>query len=210
MRDIVLDEEGNVYEAYAERNNTIKTNLQATLERFMEEKNEAKLLKRSIPRMGYRFSKQLFCELSKHPPMTVARFSTLRYEDLNTIWTGYLELTAYYNQFFEIVDNKQLFCLYAGINTRQFGQLENSEDDDIRDFMNSINATFVGLGFIASESGEANATGVNQRLRAGGEAGHSVMTATEERVIEKASGMTNTEFESRLALSGIKIAIDKP
>jgi hypothetical protein len=71
--------------------------------------------------------------------------------------------------------------------------------------MNSINSAFIGLGFIAAESGNADVKGVNQRLRSSGEAGHSVVTAAEEKVIEQGMGMTDDELAKKLLKRGITI-----
>ena len=162
------------------------------------------MLKRN-EKLGYRFSKQLLLELSKYPPMSVEKFTNLDYDALNDIWIHYLQLTAYYNRYFEIVDNKQLFQCYAQINSRQYSILEKSEDEDIRNLMISINSAFIGLGFIAAESGNADVKGVNQRLRSSGEAGHSVVTAAEEKVIESNMGMSDIELTNRLAQRGIEL-----
>ena len=205
MKKIVLD--GETHEPIDElevKNDEIKANLDEVLEEFRSEQNANRALKRN-EKLGYRFSKQLLLELSKYPPMSVDDFANLDYDTLNNIWLHYLQLTAYYNRYFEIVDNKQLWCAYSGLNSRQYSQLEKSEDEDIRNLMNSINSAFIGLGFIAAESGNADVKGVNQRLRSSGEAGHSVVTAAEEKVIEQGMGMTDDELAKKLLKRGITI-----
>lgn len=201
---VVYDENGNIVDELAEKNNKIMENLKEVLGEFLAEKDEMKALKKAT-KLGYRFSKQLYYELAKYPPMTVEQFAMLDYDTLNDYWLHYLSLTAYYNRYFEIVDNKQLWCAYSGLNSRQYSQLEKSDDEDIRNLMNSINSAFIGLGFIAAESGNADVKGVNQRLRSSGEAGHSVVTAAEEKVIEQNMGMSDVELENRLAQRGIKL-----
>lgn len=204
MKKITVDENGNVIDELALRNEEIKGNLAEILGEFLAEKDEMKALKKAT-KLGYRFSKQLYYELAKYPPMSIEDFTSLEYEDIDDYWQKYLELTAYYNRYFEIVDNKQLFERYMGINSRQYLQLEKSDDEDIRNLMNSINSAFIGLGFIAAESGNADVKGVNQRLRSSGEAGHSVVTAAEEKVIEQGIGMTDDELAKNLLQRGIAI-----
>lgn len=205
---IELDENGNRIDRLEERNDEIKANLAEVLEEFKSEQNANRVLKRN-EKLGYRFSKQLLLELSKYPPMSIEDFASLDYDTLNDIWIHYLQLTAYYNRYFEIVDNKQMFQCYAQINSRQYSQLEHSEDEDIRNLMNSINSAFIGLGFIAAESGNADVKGVNQRLRSSGDAGHSVVTAAEEKVIEQTMKMTDVELKQRLEKRGIKMLSEK-
>lgn len=205
MKKIVLDAETHEpIDELGNRNDEIKANLAAVLEEFKSEQNANRALKRN-EKLGYRFSKQLFLELSKYPPMSIEKFADLDYDSLNDYWQKYLELTAYYNRYFEIVDNKQTFMTFCGMNSRQYSQLERSDDEDIRNLMNSINSAFIGLGFIAAESGNADVKGVNQRLRSSGEAGHSVVTAAEEKVIEQGRGMSKEELAKRLAQKGIML-----
>lgn len=205
MKEIILD--GETYEPIDElaiKNDEIKANLADILKEFLDEKDEMRALKKAT-KLGYRFSKQLYYELSKYPSMSVEDFASLDYDTIDDYWKKYLELTAYYNRYFEIVDNKQLFERYMCINSRQYSQLEKSDDEDIRNLMNSINSAFIGLGFIAAESGNADVKGVNQRLRSSGEAGHSVVTAAEEKVIEQGMGMTDDELAKKLLRRGIAI-----
>lgn len=204
MRKVVIDENGNVVDELEGKNNEIKAKLAVVLQEFLDERDEMKALKKTT-KLGYRFTKQLYYELAKYPPMSIDDFSSLDYDTLNDLWLHYLDLTAYYNRYFEIVDNKQLWCAYSGLNSRQYSQLEKSDDEDIRNLMNSINSAFIGLGFIAAESGNADVKGVNQRLRSSGEAGHSVVTAAEEKVIEQGMGMTDDELAKKLLRRGIAI-----
>lgn len=204
MKNIVTDLDGNVIDELKEKNDEIKAKLAVVLQEFLDERDEMKALKKAT-KLGYRFTKQLYYELAKYPPMSINDFTSLDYDTLNDLWLHYLDLTAYYNRYFEIVDNKQLWCAYSGLNSRQYSQLEKSDDEDIRNLMNSINSAFIGLGFIAAESGNADVKGVNQRLRSSGEAGHSVVTAAEEKVIEQGMGMTDDELAKKLLQRGIAI-----
>lgn len=184
MKKIVLDENGEQIDELAERVAEIKTKLEPYLEEFMDEKNRLMALKKP-PRLGYQFTKQIYMVLASYGLMSAEKFAELDYDDIYDIWLKYLDLTAYYNRYFEIVDNKQLLCAFAGWNTRQYAELEKSDDEDIKNLMNTINAAFVGLGFMAGESGNADSKAVGTRLRAHGEAGHGVISASEDKLIEK-------------------------
>lgn len=182
MRNIVTDEEGNVVDELALRNEEIKTALAEILAEFMEEKKTNKALKVK-EKLGFRFAKQIFLALSKYPRMSAERFAELSYEDIEDFWIKYQELTAFYNRYFEIVDNRQLFQTFMGINSRQYEELESSEDEDIKALMNSINSTFIGLGFVAGESGNADAKATSQRMRTKGE-GHGLISASEDKALD--------------------------
>ena len=197
MKKIVVDKNGNVVDELAERNAEIKAKLDGILKEFIDEKETNKALKVK-EKLGYRFAKQIFLVLNEYPRMTAEKFAELDYEDIEDYWAKYLALTAYYNRYFEIVDNRQLLQSFMGINSRQFAELENSEDDDIKSLMNSINSTFIGLGFVAGESGNADVKATSQRMRTKGE-GHSLITASEDKILEKVEGKSPLEMERQLA-----------
>ena len=64
--------------------------------------------------------------------------------------------------------------------------------------MITINNAFVGLGFVAGESGNADVKAVSTRLRANGEAGHGVISASEDKLLEKVEAPSDTELFNRL------------
>lgn len=194
---VIYDENGNPVDELAERNEEIKEKLAPILEEFLKER-DANVYSKRPPKLGYRFTKQIYLVLAGYGQMSADKFLSLDYDDIYDYWLKYLELTAYYNRYFEIVDNKQLFCNFLGINTRQYAELEKSEDDDIRGLMNSINSTFIGLGFVATESGNADSRAVSVRLRANGEAGHSVISATEDKIINNAEVVSPSELTKQL------------
>jgi hypothetical protein len=197
MENIILD--GETYEPIdelAERNERIKASLEPTLTRFLAEKKTTENLKKP-QKLGYRFTKQLYLAFSKNPPEHID-FLTIDYDTLNELWLKFQELTAFYNEHFEIIDNKQLFMAFCKMTSRQYEMLERSDNDDISGLMDMINNEFVGLAFIASESGNADAKAVSTRLRAK-DVGHDVISASEDKLIEKAEGKSPLELERQLA-----------
>lgn len=197
MRKVVVDENGNVVDELADRNDEIKAKLDEILQEFITEKETNKAFKVK-EKLGYRFAKQIFLVLNEYPRMTPEKFAELDYDDIQDYWLKYQELTAYYNRYFEIVDNKQMFESFCGINNRQYAELENSDDEDIKNLMCSINSTFIGLGFVAGESGNADVKATSQRMRTKGE-GHSLITASEDKLIEKVEAKSPLELEKQLA-----------
>jgi hypothetical protein len=193
---IELDENFEPIDRLAIRNEEIKGRLNEVLNEFLEEKKTNNALKIK-EKLGYRFAKQIYLALSEYPRMTAEQFFDLTYEDIEDYWVKYLEFTAYYNRHFEIVDNKQLFMAFMGINSRQYAELESSDDEDIKSLMNSINSTFIGLGFVAGESGNSDSKATAQRMRAKGE-GHNLISASEDKFIEKATQRSANELEKEL------------
>lgn len=196
MKKIVYDENGNRIDELAGRNEEIKAKLAPILKEFVKEKETNRAYKVK-EKLGYRFAKQIFLVLNEYPRMTPEKFSELDYEDIEDYWLKYQSLTAYYNRYFEIVDNKQMFESFCGINNRQYAELENSDDEDIKNLMCSINSTFIGLGFVAGESGNADAKATSQRMRTKGE-GHNLLTASEDKLIEKGEAPSENDLMRKL------------
>ena len=197
-----VDENGKYVSIYRERNERIKESLQPILAAFLQEK-EMMMGAKKPPKLGYRFAKQIYLALAKFGQMNPVDFAALTYDDLNEAWFYYLELTAHYNLYFEIVDNQQLFCAYLGINSAQFRSLQSHDDENIRDLMGTINTAFIGLGFFAEESGDADSKAVSVRLKAKDE-GHSLISAVEQKAIDSLGAPSEMEVQRRLRELGVK------
>lgn len=162
-----------------ERNKKIKKELEPILQDFLTEKHNSK----KADKLGYRFAKQMLLAFkSVIGEMTEEDVNRMDYDTLNAYWTKYLEITAYYNRYFEIVDNKQMFMLYCGVHDKIYHNWEQSENEDIKKLMQTINLSFIGMGFLASESGNTDSKATKFRLGAT-DVGHSVVTASEQLFI---------------------------
>ena len=202
--NITRDENGNVVDQLKDRNEEIKEKLEPILSAFVIEKNEMLKMKKPV-KLGFRFTKQLLNVLSSYGQMSAEKVAQLDFDTINDYWLKYLELTAYYNLFFEIVDNKQLFMMFMGINDRIYRQLMNHEDEDIRNLMCTINSSYIGLGYVASESGNADSKAVTARLGAKG-VGHDVVSASEEMVAQAVAHRTPNEIAKDIErLIGVKV-----
>ncbi len=201
---IYFDENGNKIDPCKEKNEEVIAKLEDVLQEFLQEKQSLLAMKKQ-PKLGYRFMKQIMLQLAQYAPMSLKEYLDLDYETVNHYYVKFSELIAYYNRYFEIVDNKNIFMRYLGVDVNQYERLENHEDERIVKVMRMVDGDYVGLGWVASESGEADVKATTSRLRASGGAGHSVVSAAEEKVIDSNKGWSDTEFESRLLKRGIKL-----
>lgn len=198
MRKVIIDENGKEVDELAERNETIIADLEEKIEKLRMEKNADT---KGKSRFGFRAMMQIENELMKYPIMTAENFVKLDYDDIEYYWRSFHALMSHYNMIFEIVPTRQTFMLYLGINSRMYKQLVNGGEDcdeDIKDLMTFIEDRLVGKAFTASESGNADAKAVSVRLRAK-EVGHDVISASEDKLIEKVEGKSPLELERRLA-----------
>lgn len=195
MKEIILDENGTPIDYLAVRNEEIQEKVKPALDMFLLENKNAN--KMGFKKFGYRLALQIDNVLRSYGLMSADEVANLDYETIEDNWNKFRDLIAYYNLYFEIVANKQLFCAFARINNRIYSQLEKHQDDDIRSLMISINDSFVGLGFTASESGNADSKATKIRLGAK-DVGHSVVSASEELAAQAVTGKTPQELEREM------------
>lgn len=167
----------------ADRNEEIKGKLEEAYTILKKEKETCRALK-SKEKMGGRFAIQLDRVLRSYGLITADEFINLDYQQIEDNYNAFLDLISHYNLAFEIVPNKQLFCAFMRINNRHYTQLEQHGDSDIRDLMSSINDSLISIGFMSTESGNADGKSTYNRMTLHG-AGHGLIKENEKQAIDK-------------------------
>ena len=189
-----IEVDGKTMEFLDYKNDKIKSELEDILQDFLKEQS---LDKSGRKKFGFRILCQIEDCLGKYGRMSADEFVNLSAEDIEDLWWHFHSLMAYFNRYFEIVPNRQSFMLYARINSRQYKQLMESQDEDIRSVIAFIEDRLIGKGFSAGESGNANDKAVMNRLKSA-DVGHNVVSASEERVINAVVGKTPQELEREM------------
>jgi hypothetical protein len=189
-----IEIDGKTMEFLDYKNDKIKEELEDILQDFLKEQL---LDKSGRKKFGFRILCQIEDCLGKYGRMSADEFVNLSAEDIEDLWWHFHSLMAYFNRYFEIVPNRQSFMLYARINSRQYKQLMESQDEDIRSVIAFIEDRLIGKGFSAGESGNANDKAVMNRLKSA-DVGHNVVSASEERVINAVVGKTPQELEREM------------
>jgi hypothetical protein len=189
-----IEIDGKTMEFLDYKNDKIKGELEDILQDFLKEQL---LDKSGRKKFGFRILCQIEDCLGKYGRMSADEFVNLTAEDIEDLWWHFHSLMAYFNRYFEIVPNRQSFMLYARINSRQYKQLMESQDEDIRSVIAFIEDRLIGKGFSAGESGNANDKAVMNRLKSA-DVGHNVVSASEERVINAVVGKTPQELQREL------------
>ena len=187
-------ENGEMVEYLDYKNEQIKNYLTDITTDFIKEQ---RLDKSGKKRFGFRLLQQIEDCLGKYGRMDAQEFVNLTGEDIEDLWWHFHSLIAYYNRYFEIVPNRQSFMLYARINSRQYKQLMQSQDEDIMAVITFIEDRLIGKGFSAGESGNANDKAIMNRLKSA-DVGHNVVSASEEKIINAVSGKTPLELEREM------------
>ena len=193
-KTIIMGENGEIIDELEEKNEEIKKNLSDIVQDLL---CEQALDKSGRKKFGFRLIMQIEDELGSYGRMSADEFVNLTAEDIEDLWWHFHSLMAYFNRYFEIVPNRQSFMLYARINSRQYKQLMESQDEDIRSVIAFIEDRLIGKGFSAGESGNANDKAVMNRLKSA-DVGHNVVSASEERVINAVVGKTPQELEREM------------
>ena len=195
MAVLTYDENGNVFDFLAARNDSIKANLKPAFQILLDERDGDR---KGNKRLGNRMRQQINNEFNKQPKMTAKQFTSLDADDIYYYWNSYYDLICYYTLYFEIVPNRQEFIKYMGINSRQYEQLQEHEDEEIRAAIIFVEDSLKQEGFSAGENGNADAKAIVTRLSARGTDGHSVVSAGEEMLAEKvAQAATPLELQRR-------------
>lgn len=187
-------ENGDTVDYLEHKNQEVKNSLKEIIDEF---KTNERLDKTGKKKYGFMTLMQIEDELGKCGRMSANEFVTLTAEDIEDLWWSFHSLMAYFNRFFEIVPNRQSFMLYARITSRQYKQLMDSSDEDIRSVMAFIEDRLIGKGFSAGESGNANEKAVMNRLKSA-EVGHNVVSASEEKIISAVTNKTPQELEREM------------
>ena len=178
MAKVTIDEEGNVCDFLKERNDEIIANLQFAFDILLEERDGDR---NGRKRLGNRMRQQINKELNKQPRMTAKQFMYLDADDIYHYWNAYYELICHYTLYFEIVPNRQELLKYMGINSRQYEQLQEHQDEEIRAAIIFVEDSLKQEGFSAGENGNADAKAIGTRLSAKKD-GHNMVSAGEEMI----------------------------
>lgn len=213
MRKDTLDENGNPYDKLKERNAAIIAKLAEVLEEFRQKDS---LNAKGKKNYGFQMLQFIEDELNECCPiLSPLEFSRLDVDEIDYYWKRFHNLITYYNRYFEIVPNRQMFMSYLGCNSRMYAQLKKGgefEDELLADTMLFIDDKLMGKAYSAGESGNADTKALSKRLSASGMAGHEVISTSEDKMIEKVEGKSPFELERQLAsiMSGAAKSLPSP
>lgn len=200
MRKIVLDENGNPIDELAERNEEIIKALEPKLQQFIGKEQEYLLTTKKPLKWGFSFQMQLVDKLHEYPLMSAEKFSELTADDIWDYYCKFHSLLAHYNMYTEIIPNMEIFMAFTGINMRMYLDLKKggyNQDEEIIAIINYLETEVLGHSWSAIDFGNADVKAVSKRISAKGV--HEVISASEDKFLEKAEQMSPADFDRQLA-----------
>lgn len=200
MRKIIYDENGEMVDELANRNEDIIADLEPKLEQFLAKEQEHLLTTKKPLKWGFQFQMQLVNRLHEYPLMSAEHFAELDADDIWDYYCKFHSLMAHYNMYTEIIPNMEMFMAFAGINMRMYSELKKggcNQDEDIIAIINYLETEVLGHAWNSIDNGGGDVKGVSKRVSAKGV--HEVISASEDKLIEKVEGKSPLELERQLA-----------
>lgn len=200
MRKIVIDENGNPIDELAERNEEIKADLEPKLQQFLDKEREYLVTTKKPLKWGSQFQMQLVDRLHKYPLMSAEKFAELEADDIWDYYCKFHSLMAHYNMYTEIVPNMEMFMAFTGINMRMYLDLKKGgydQDEEIVAIINYLETEVLGHAWNSIDNGGGDVKAVSKRVSAKGV--HEVISASEDKLLEKVEAKSPLELERQLA-----------
>ena len=200
MRKIVYDENGNIVDELANRNEEIKASLEPKLQQFLDKEREYLLTTKKPIRWGSQFQMQLVDRLHQYPLMSPEHFAKLDADDIWDYYCKFHSLMAYYNMYTEIIPNMEMFMAFAGINMRMYLELKRggcNQDEDIVAIINYLETEVLGHAWNAIDNGGGDVKAVSKRVSAKGV--HEVISATEDKILNQSEAKSPLEIQRQVA-----------
>jgi hypothetical protein len=197
---IIYDENGNRVDELAERNEEIKADLEPKLQHFVDKEREYLLTTKKPLKWGAQFQMQLVDRLHEYPLMSAEKFAELDADDIWDYYCKFHSLMSHYNMYTEIIPNMEMFMAFMGINMRMYLDLKNggyNQDEAIIAMINYLETEVLGHSWNAIDNGGGDVKAVSKRVSAKGV--HEVISASEDKLIEKVDGKSPLELERQLA-----------
>ena len=122
------------------------------------------------------------CELYK----ALARFKAidntvaneLTAEQIMTIFSDFLELVSWLNEYGIFIPSKQIFSAFSGITPTAYTYLMTDGDSEQREAILAVENFLIDMNMEAASQGMAKERTTEFRMKARGSAGHGIRTAT--------------------------------
>ena len=172
-------------------------------ERFIAEYNEEKSGGNKKAKMKEISPYTIKCELYK----ALAQFKSIdnsianeaTAEQIMRLFSDFLELVSWLNEFGTFIPSKQIFSAFSGISATAYTYLMTDGDDEQKQAIFTIENFLVDMNMEAASQGMAKERTTEFRLKARGSAGHGIRTATAvDDIVDNAKDVMSQAEYNRL------------
>jgi hypothetical protein len=120
-------------------------------------------------------------------------------EQIMQLFSDFLELVSWLNEFGTFIPSKQLFSAFTGISSTAYTYLMTDGDSEQREAILAIENFLVDMNMEAATNGIAKEATTKFRLQARGSAGHGIRTATTiDDIVDNAKDVMSQADYNRL------------
>lgn len=146
----------------------------------------------------YTMKCELYRALAQFKPIDNSIANDATEEQIMRLFSDFLELVSWLNEFGTFIPSKQIFSAFSGISTTAYTYLMTDGDDEQKEAMFAIENFLIDMNMEAATNGIAKERTTEFRLRAKN-AGHGVRTSTvADDIIDKADDIMSQADYNRL------------
>ena len=120
-------------------------------------------------------------------------------EQIMRLFSDFLELVSWLNEFGTFIPSKQIFSAFSGINSTAYTYLMTDGDSEQREAILAIENFLVDMNMEAATNGLAKERTTEFRMKARGSAGHGIRTATTvDDIVDNAKDVMSQADYNRL------------
>ena len=120
-------------------------------------------------------------------------------EQIMRLFSDFLELVSWLNEFGTFIPSKQIFSAFSGISTTAYTYLMTDGDEEQKEAILAVENFLVDMNMEAASQGMAKERTTEFRMKARGSAGHGIRTATTvDDIVDNAKDVMSQADYNRL------------
>lgn len=120
-------------------------------------------------------------------------------EQIMRLFSDFLELVSWLNEFGTFIPSKQIFSAFSGISSTAYTYLMTDGDSDQKEAILAVENFLVDMNMEAASQGMAKERTTEFRMKARGSAGHGIRTATTvDDIVDNAKDVMSQADYNRL------------
>lgn len=159
----------------------------------------------------YTMKCELYRVMSELPQIDNSVACKATVEQINTVFSDFLSLVSWLNEYGTFIPTKQVFSAFSGISSTAYSFLMADGTEEQREAISAVENFLVDMNMEAAQQGIAREATTKFRMQAKGSAGHSVTTATAvDDIIDKGKEVMSQADYNRLLGSIITAELQAP